>query len=129
MNYQGIIVEESLENKSILDQLEIKKIEVEEVTEEHKTPWIKTWTMKTVEIPEAQAGSVAEKISQALDSQHAWFADFQNDTTHYIIFKNKVFCVKDFNQKQYDEAKTYGISLGIPEYQVDFHPESQQWIR
>jgi len=26
-------------------------------------------------------------------------------------------------KEQYDEAKRYGIQLGIPEYQVDFHPE------
>ena len=28
-----------------------------------------------------------------------------------------------------NEAKKYGISLGIPEYQVDFHPEIKEWKR
>ena len=32
-------------------------------------------------------------------------------------------------QEKYDEAKKYGISIGIPEYQVDFHPEVKEWER
>ena len=55
--------------------------------------------------------------------------DFKNDKFHFIIFKNKVFCVDIYNKEQYDEAKKYGISLGIPDYQVDFHPEVKVWER
>jgi trehalose/maltose hydrolase-like predicted phosphorylase len=68
MNYKGVIIEESLENKDILKDVKISETKVEEVVEEHKTPWIKQWTLHTVEIPENQAEDVAEKISKALDS-------------------------------------------------------------
>ena len=129
MNYKGVIIEESLENQDILKDVKILETKVEEVTEEHKTPWIKQWTLHTVEIPENQAKNVAEKISMALDSKHDWYADFKNDTHHYIIFRNKIFFVDQQSKEQYDEAKKYGISLGIPEYQVDFHPEVKEWER
>lgn len=129
MDYKGVIIEESLENKDILKDVKILETKVEEVTEEHKTPWIKQWTLHTVEIPENQAKDVAEKISEALDSEHDWYADFKNDTHHYIIFRNKIFFVDKQSKEQYDEAKKYGISLGIPEYQVDFHPEVKEWER
>ena len=129
MNYKGVIIEESLENKDILKDVKILETKVEEVTEEHKTPWIKQWTLHTVEIPENQVKNVAEKISKALDSEHDWYADFKNDTHHYIIFRNKIFFVDKQSKEQYDEAKKYGISLGIPEYQVDFHPEVKEWER
>jgi hypothetical protein len=33
------------------------------------------------------------------------------------------------SKEQYDEAKRYGISLGIPEYQVDFAPDDKIWER
>jgi len=66
MNYTGAIIEESLKNKDILKDVKILETKVEEVVEEHKTPWIKQWTLHTVEISENQAGSVAEKISKAL---------------------------------------------------------------
>ena len=129
MNYKGVIIEESLENKDILKDVKILETKVEEVTEEHKTPWIKQWTLHTVEIPENQVKNVAEKISKALDSEHDWYADFKNETHHYIIFRNKIFFVDKQSKEQYDEAKKYGISLGIPEYQVDFHPEVKEWER
>ena len=129
MNYKGVIIEESLENIDILKEVKISETKVEEVVEEHKTPWIKQWTLHTVEIPENQVASVAEKISKALDSEHNWYADFKNDTHHYIIFRGKVFFVDKQSKEQYDEAKKYGISLGIPEYQVDFHPEVKEWER
>ena len=50
MNYKGVIIEESLENKDILKDVKILETKVEEVVEEHKTPWIKQWTLHTVEI-------------------------------------------------------------------------------
>ena len=66
MDYEGVIIEESLEDNNILKNVKILETKVEEVVEEHKTPWIKQWTLHTVEISENQAGSVAEKISKAL---------------------------------------------------------------
>lgn len=127
--FTGVIIEESLEDKDVLNDVTILKTEVEQVTDEHKTPWVKQWSLHTVEIPNDKTDIVAEKLSKSLDSQHNWYADFKNDTTHYIIFRNKVFKIDRTSKEQYDEAKQYGISLGIPEYQVDFHPEVKQWER
>jgi len=127
MNYKGVIIEESLENKDILKDVKILETKVEKVTEEHKTPWVKQWTLHTVEIPANQAKDVAEKISKVLDSKDDWYADFKNESHHYIIFRNKVFYIDRKSKEQYDEAKRHGISLGIPEYQVDFHPEVAEW--
>ena len=129
MNYSGVIIEESLENIDILEHVKIIETKVEEVVEEHKTPWIKQWTLHTVEIPEDKVVEIAEKVSKALDSEHNWYADFKNETSHYIIFRNKVFCIDRKSKEQYEEAKRYGISLGIPEYQVDFAPDDQIWER
>ncbi|MBN1778604.1 MAG: hypothetical protein JW816_00045 [Candidatus Buchananbacteria bacterium] len=119
-NYKGVIIEESLEDKLILNQLKITSTKIEAVTEKHQTPWIAQWTLHTVEIPADQAGRIAKIISQSLDSKHNWYADFENDTNHYIIFRDKIFFIDKTSQQEYDEAKKYGISLGIPEYQVDF---------
>jgi len=127
MDYRGIVIEESLEDSSVLWDLTIVSTKVSPVVEKHQTPWVKQWTMHTVEIPEAQVAVVAKRISQALDSKHAWYADFKNDTHHYIIFHDKVFFVDRTSQMQYDEAKQYGIALGIPDYQVDFHPDIKIW--
>jgi hypothetical protein len=131
MNYSGVIIEESLANKDVLKKVKILSTKVEKVTDEHKTPWLSQWTLHTVEIPENEAQSFAEEISKSLDYSHdsSWYADYKNDTHHYIIFKDKVFYIDRKSKEQYDEAKRYGISLGIPEYQVDFHPEVAEWER
>jgi hypothetical protein len=130
-NYNGVIIEESLANKDVLKKVKILSTKVEEVTNEHKTPWLSQWTLHTVEVPEKEAQIIAEEISKSLDYSHnsSWYADYKNNTHHYIIFRDKIFYVDRKSKEQYDEAKRYGISLGIPEYQVDFAPDDKVWER
>lgn len=124
-DYRGVIIEESLASKVVLKKLKIISTKIEKVEKKHKTPWVSQWTLHTVEIPEVEAKIMAERISESLDRDHSWYADFKNDTHHYIVFRGKIFCVARKSQEQYDTVKRYGISLGIPEYQVDFHPMSK----
>ncbi|MCX6741622.1 MAG: hypothetical protein NTX24_00380 [Candidatus Pacearchaeota archaeon] len=74
-DYTGVIIEESLENVSILKKIKIIKTKVEKVTEKHKTPWLKKWTLHTVEIEENKAKKITEEISHSLESKHSWYAD------------------------------------------------------
>ena len=60
MNFQGVIIEESLDNTAVLNNVKIIKTKISPVVEKHKTPWVKQWTMHTVEITEEDAGKVAE---------------------------------------------------------------------
>jgi hypothetical protein len=125
MNYKGTIIKESLENKDILKNVRILSTKVEKVIKEHQTPWLKQWTLHKVEVEESKVEEISKKISQSIDSRHnhSWYADYKNDTWHYIIFPHKIFKIDRKSDEQYAEARKYGISLGIPEYQVDFSPE------
>jgi len=129
MNYKGVIIEESLESKDVLQDVTILSTKIEEVAEKHKTPWLKQWTLHTVEIPEGTEEGIAQKVSQSMDSRHAWYADFKNDRFHYIIFRNKVFKVDRSKPERYKLVTEYGIALGIPDYQLDFSPEIEEWKR
>lgn len=122
MNYLGTIIEESLGDKSVLKDLNIISTKIEPITDRHQTPWLDQWTLYKVEIPEKDAENVANSLGQSLDREHdgSWYADYKNDTTHFIIFRNKVFKIDRTNADQYREATDYGLSLGIPDYQVDF---------
>jgi len=119
-NFVGTIIYESLEDKDVLNKIKIINTRIEPVVDRHKTPWIKQWTLHSVEIKLGEAKKIAEEISKSLDSKHTWYADFRNDTHHYIIFRNKVFFISGKSIEQNEEVKKYGISLGIPEYQMDF---------
>ena len=123
-DFQGIIIEESLENKDILKRVKILSTRVSKVTDRHKTPWLSQWTMHTVEVQESEAQSLAEEISKSLDESHnsSWYVDFKDDFHHYLIFPDKVIYIDRQSKQQYAKAKRYGISLGIAEYQLNFHP-------
>lgn len=126
-NFKGTIIEESLSDTAVLKKFKILSTQVEPVTDKHKTPWVTQWTLHSIELPFSEAREVAEAMSKALDPNHVWYADFKNELHHYIIFKGKVFFVNRGSKEQYDEVVKYGISLGIPEYQLDFDPEISEW--
>lgn len=130
MNYKGVIIEESLGDKSILKKVKVIGTKVEHITPEHKTPWLKQWTLHTVEIPEEKSVQIAQEISKSFDPQHPdWYADYKNGKYHLIIYSGKIFKVDLQNPVLYKDAKAYGVSIGIPEYQVDFAPEDKVWER
>ena len=130
MNYEGEIIEESLRNPAIIKLLHITSARVEPVTAVHRTPWLKQWTLHTVSVPPAQAEALAEQLSHEIETSHqAWYIDFKNSTTHYIIFSDKVFKIDRRKAGQYQAATDYGLTLGIPPYQLDFAPNIVQWQR
>jgi len=128
MGCTGVIIEESLINKDVLKELHIVSTQVEQVTPEHKTPWLKQWTIHTIDVPQEEATAVAEKLSRSLDGNY-WYADFMDDKTHYVIFPNKVFKVDRSRPDQYEAVVAHGLSLNIPAYQLDFSPAIEQWER
>lgn len=124
MPYRGIMIEESLDNPSILNDIKIIRTQIEAVTPKHKTPWINYWTMHEIEVADDKAKEIADRLSLALDAHHSsWYADFKNDEQHYIVFHGKVFVIDRTHPEQYEEAIRYGVSLGIPGKQLDFSPQ------
>lgn len=128
MDYKGVIIEESLKDNTVLSSVDIVSTKVEPITKEHKTPWLKQWTLHTVTIPADKADSVAEALSKSLADNY-WYADFKNDRKHYIIFPNKVFKIDRSKLEEYQAATDYGLILGIFDYQLDFAPNVVQWER
>lgn len=125
MNYLGTIIKESLEDKSVLKDVKILETKVEDVVDKHQTPWLKIWTLHKVEVPETKVAEVSKKISVSINESHdhPWYADYKNAEWHYIIFPRKIFKISRTDSTSYAAAKRYGISLGIPPYQVDFSPD------
>lgn len=120
MDYEGIIIEESLTNLDILKELEIVHTEIEKVTEANETPWLEQWTMHTVVIKKDKMDEYAQKLSQLIDSKHCnnWYCDFKNEELHYVVFRNKVFKLDKHSKQDYINMKEYAIKLGLPEHQL-----------
>lgn len=45
MNYKGVIIEESLNNKDVLENITALSTKIEPINEKHQTPWLKQWTL------------------------------------------------------------------------------------
>jgi antitoxin component of RelBE/YafQ-DinJ toxin-antitoxin module len=121
--FRGTIILESLEDFNVLKDCTIISTEISKVTERHQTPWIPQWTKHKVEVYGIKnAREVAKKISKSLDSnyKHAWYADYNDGKTVFIIFPHKIFEFDGQDKNQILKAREYGINIGIPEYQVDF---------
>jgi len=118
--YSGVIIEESLANKQAMVGLKVLKQEIEDVTEGHETPWLSQWTCDTVEIPEAEIESVAQKLSEAIDIAHInnWYCDFRNNDWHYVVFAGRVFKIDRKDREAYSEMQEYARSIGLPEHQM-----------
>lgn len=126
MSYKGVIIEESLSDKNLLKEVEILDTEIEQVTTRMNTPELKQWTLHTVEISDSNVEKFAEKLSKVLLKEpSSWYADYKNDSYHFIVFPSKIFKVDLKNPELYSEARKYGISIGIPAHQVDFAPENK----
>ncbi len=119
--YSGCIIEESLTNKDVLKEFIITKTNVEKVTEESNTPDLDIWTMHIVEIDEDKVENIVPLLGKSIDGSRkngGWYTDLKSDDWHYIIFSGKVFKVNRSSGEQYEQAKEYGMSIGIPEYQL-----------
>jgi hypothetical protein len=122
VDYEGIVIEESLASPDGLLRMQFLATDVQPVEEWHQTPWLKLWTLHTVRVTEAEAADVAEAVRAALDSEHSasWYADFKNDKAHYVIFRDRVFVIDRRDAAAYLEAQQYGIDRGLPPHQADF---------
>lgn len=120
MNYKGVIIEESLVDSSIINELKVLEVEVAKTTAKEATPWLDKWTLKTVEINENEIDFYTKKLSQLIDTKHIgnWYCDFRNNTSHYIVFSNKIFRLNRKSKQDYIDMQKYALSIGLPKHQL-----------
>jgi hypothetical protein len=90
MVLKGVIIEESLNDKSILKEFKIIKTDIEKVTDKHRTPWLTKWTCHKVEVPDSDIDSVCSKIQKSMDKTHEWYVDLKNKRFEITIFKDDI---------------------------------------
>jgi len=117
-HFSGAIIEESLQDTSVLSEVKIIETNIYPVEERHETPWLEKWTLHIVEVPPSKADYIAEKISNSIDVRHIgnWYADFKNEQCHYVIFHQKVFKLK--TETDWAAMRSHARSIGVPEHQI-----------
>ncbi len=74
VNYKGIIIEESLKDKSLIKKLKVLSSSIDGA-----------WHLYTVEVSEKEI----EEISHSLNAQK-WYAHFWNNQKVIVAFKDKL---------------------------------------
>lgn len=108
-NYVGIVVEESLDDNRILNQLDIEKIYITG----HETPSDR-WHMYEVNVSKKEIEELAKHI---IDD---WYMHFWKGIDIIAIFKNKSFEFNYEDKSTWREVLEYGLSLGLPDSELDF---------
>jgi hypothetical protein len=101
-DFEGVIIEESLEDRSVLKRVKILKTKVEKIPPKYNIPWLSEWTKDIIVVPESEAEQIAEEIRKSLDRKHDnWYAFFNNKKIHISVNKDGVI-KKDSPPINYD---------------------------
>lgn len=112
-NYSGCLIEESLKDKSILDEFNIVETNIDD------------GISYIVEIDESKIEKIVPKLQSAMVENAEWYCDLKCYDYHYIIYNDKIFKVNRDYPEQYEEAKEYGLKRGIPK---DYLPNAS-WAK
>ncbi len=104
--YKGIIVENSLADKSILDKLQIVR-----------TWQDGSWTLHEVQVEKAQLSEIGKYLADGPWYLHFWK---QGEDNIRVVYKDKMFDIKFSDKSTWQDAIEYGKLIGIPDKQLTF---------
>ena len=111
--YKGTIVEESLIDNRILNDLEIVSFRISKDANPDDR-----WHLYAANISKEDISKISKKLKSK-----KWYAHFWKGNDVIAVFKNKIFNFKYDDKKTWKPAIDYGLSIGIPKEQFDFSIE------
>ena len=103
---KGTIIENSLEDKSLLKEVKIIRTWKDEA-----------WILHDVLVDEEKVSEIGKYLSDGPWYIHLWTP---GEDDFIILFKDKLFRVKHSDPSSFTAAIAYGESIGIPKEQLDF---------
>lgn len=116
-DYHGIIINVSQKDHSILKRLDIIG---------KKSFNFNTITLLKVRVPADDLEKTIQQLQENMRERFLWlfhdfYFHFYNDRELIVVFTHRIFRVTP-DPKTWDEMVAYGLSLGLPEKQLDFFP-------
>lgn len=115
--FSGVIIEESLEDKGILDKCKIISTKVAHDDNPETNAGEPKWTLHTVEVSRADVEEIVEFLKQNLKLPN-WWADLGFEDEVYIVFRGKVFSGNKTDKEFVDAVVSYGNSVKLPASQL-----------
>ena len=112
MRFEGLLIKESLKDESVLDEVEVTKVETWNIND----PPI--WTAMYFVGDLSQVDHTAEKLSQVLHP--GWYCNIATLKHSIVVFPGNVFKYPRGEEGGQAKAQEHGRSLGLPEDQLDW---------
>ncbi len=112
MVWKGVIIEESLEDKSLLGMVKIVDTEVDKLEEENRI-----MTFYKIEVTDEFKDKFIQRAIKSV--KEGFYLHLVKDKVMYVIFKDKMFKFSK-GYPELETARNYGKSVGIPEKQMPF---------
>jgi hypothetical protein len=116
---RGAIVAESLRLGAVIEgvPLLVRRLERVDAGLGEQPPH---WTLLWFEAADTDADRLAEMLSDALDSDEGWYADFHSDSEVTVVFHGRVFRYRRGDAGERAKVEEYARSVGVPEAQLDW---------
>ena len=110
--WKGCIVEESLDDNRVLNNIEVVKIKISSEEDPEKR-----WHIYNSLLSESEIDNIHVHLKQG------WYMHFWKENKMRVLFKGRKFVLDIDNKKSYKSAIDYGLSINIPRKQLDFEIE------
>ncbi len=112
-NYLGIVIEQSLANRSVLKDFRI---------EARRN--VGSWEFLLVSISEPELEQHLQTLQEAMRPNEPWYAHYFAGNELLVVFRNALFRI-GVDPSTWASAVEHGLALGIPREQLDFKPRTK----
>lgn len=113
--YEGILIKESVADDSIIDYLNVHKIELWKAGGKPKYWTALYFTSDKADFPE----SISKVMLSDIDHGN-WFVDFKNKNEKYIVFKDMILKYKIGNQAEKEYVCSKCRKMGISDAEMNW---------
>lgn len=114
--YEGVLIKESIGDDSIIDCLNIHRIELWNTGGKPKYWTALFFTSDVKDLPK----QISKVMLSASDTGENWYVDFKADNEKYIVFKDKILKYRIGNQTEKEYVCNECRKLGIANEQLDW---------
>ena len=111
--WKGVIIKESLENEKILDKIRIVRTRVTGLEMQGGR-----YHFLYFELEDEYLGSFLKETKITIKNK--WYTHICKDNEMIVIFSGKVFRFKESQTDKLEDARSYGLSIGIIKEQMPF---------
>jgi hypothetical protein len=111
--WKGVIIEESLENKEILEDVEVMSQKASKLESEEGKG---TFHFDKVSVSDLVIEKVVRKAKKGI--KQGWYMHLCKQDVMIVIYKDKSFRYIKGDKEGMKEIRSYGISIGINEAQL-----------